>query len=270
MRTACILAALLAACTPALAGLEACKISKKLDAKNFDSVIGAGSKGTLAAFFAPWCGHCKTLAPTWDKVALDFAAEEGCQVAHLDADAAENKPTASKYGVRSYPTIKWFPGDGSAPQDYSSGRTEDSLLEFLNKKCGTSRMPGGALSDSAGRIPTLDTLAGKFLGSTNAARIELVNEAKTFAESLTNSSASYYVKVMNKLAVSSDYLETESKRLSKLAEKKGQLAGRKLDELQIRQNILKAFKAVQDAVDEGTDAAKQKADDLLQKLKEEL
>ena len=50
-----------------------------------------------------------------------------------------------RYGVTGYPTLKFFPKGSSAktPSDYEAGRDEESLMAFLNEKCGTKRVAGG-------------------------------------------------------------------------------------------------------------------------------
>lgn len=66
----------LALATSALAGLEDAKHSTELSAANFDKETKAPSVGTLTAFFAPWCGHCKNLEPVWTKVAAQFEGDD--------------------------------------------------------------------------------------------------------------------------------------------------------------------------------------------------
>lgn len=69
-----------------------------------------------------------------------------CIVANIDADAEPNRPIAQKYGVTSFPTIKFFP-KGGEPIDYDGGRQEADFVEFLNEKCGTHRAVGGGLNE---------------------------------------------------------------------------------------------------------------------------
>jgi protein disulfide-isomerase A6 len=72
-----------------------------------------------------------------------------CIVANVDADAEVNRPLALKYGVQSFPTIKFFP-KGGEPIEYQGGRSEADFVAFLNEKCGTYRAIGGGLNDQVG------------------------------------------------------------------------------------------------------------------------
>jgi len=64
------------------------------------------AKNVLVEFYAPWCGHCKHLAPVYEKVAATFKNEPECIVANIDAD--HYKGISSKYGVSGFPTLKFF------------------------------------------------------------------------------------------------------------------------------------------------------------------
>lgn len=101
---------------------------------NFDKVVFDG-KPTLVEFFAPWCGHCKNLAPVYEELAssLEFAKNK-VQIAKVDADA--EKDLGRKYGVQGFPTLKFFDGKSKDPVDYSGGRDIDSLQSFITDKTG--------------------------------------------------------------------------------------------------------------------------------------
>ncbi|KAJ3105950.1 hypothetical protein HDU97_007296 [Phlyctochytrium planicorne] len=209
---------------------------------DFDSeVFGDASKNTLVEFYAPWCGHCKNLAPIYEKVARTFATEKNCVVANLDATVT--KDVADRYGVQGYPTIKFFEAGKKDPIAYEGGRTEQDFVEFLNKHCGTDRVAGGGLGPKAGKIAALDTLAEKFI-STPADRAVILNDAKKQAKAQNGSKyANYYVKVMEKIAKDGDgYIAKEIARITKISSS-GTTALEKLDDFSIRKNILGSFSA---------------------------
>lgn len=114
--------------------------AKELDSSNFDDIVD-GSRNVLVAFTAPWCGHCKNMKPTYEKIAKAWESESDCLVAHVNADEAENKPIASRYDVRSFPTIKFFPKGAKEPIAYDSGRTEEQFAEVGYKNHRANPVP---------------------------------------------------------------------------------------------------------------------------------
>jgi protein disulfide-isomerase A6 len=88
-----------------------------------------GKGGWLVEFYAPWCGHCKSLAPEWKKAAT--ALSGAIKIAAVDATI--HQEVARKYNVQGYPTIKFFPPGGEAPEEYNAGRTADAIIDYGNK-----------------------------------------------------------------------------------------------------------------------------------------
>jgi len=210
-----------------------------LTSSNFDQIVMDPTKSVFVEFYAPWCGHCKSLAPIWEQLALNFKSESEVVIAKIDAD--NYKDIAGRYDVTGFPTIKFFPKDQKkSPLPYDGGRAEADFVTFLNEKTGTKRKAGGGLNDEAGRIASLDTIAHTFATQKDK-RDATLAQAKQAAAS-AGKWADYYVKVMERILKSGDqYVSDELTRLGKVAG--GSIAPEKADEFTIRQNILRAFKA---------------------------
>lgn len=90
-------------------------------------------KHLLVKFVAPWCGHCKSLAPAYAAAAKQLA-ESNSEIKLASVDATIEQDLAQKFDVKGYPTIKFF-SDGTT-FEYTGGRTQDDLLSWLKKKTG--------------------------------------------------------------------------------------------------------------------------------------
>lgn len=119
----------------AILGANASSAVLDLIPKNFDKVVLNSNKPALVEFFAPWCGHCKTLAPVYEELAqnLQFASDK-VSIGKVDAD--EHKDLGRRFGVQGFPTLKWFDGKSDTPEDYNGGRDLESLTTFVSEKAG--------------------------------------------------------------------------------------------------------------------------------------
>eukprot|EP01026_Neomeris_dumetosa_P054794 TRINITY_DN49424_c0_g2_i1.p2 TRINITY_DN49424_c0_g2~~TRINITY_DN49424_c0_g2_i1.p2 ORF type:complete len:147 (-),score=23.21 TRINITY_DN49424_c0_g2_i1:215-655(-) len=98
-----------------------------LNEKNFDEAVGDG-KTYFIKFYAPWCGHCKQLAPTWGKLGEALASQPGIKIAHVDC--TNNKDLCTKVGVKGYPTLKVF-ANGEEYKAYQGSREIGALKSYI-------------------------------------------------------------------------------------------------------------------------------------------
>ena len=153
---------------------EACLI---LDDQNFAQVVHDTKKHVLVQFYAPWCAHCKHLAPDYEVVANAFLREPSVVVAKYDADW--NKAYGQQYAVTAYPTIKLFNADNRAGLLYEGARDPESMIAFLNAKVGSARNVDGTLKPESAILATMGEHIQEFLkedqgGEFSQAALEVV------------------------------------------------------------------------------------------------
>ncbi|CAH1173804.1 unnamed protein product [Phaedon cochleariae] len=99
--------------------------------ENFDELVLTTDDTWMVEFYAPWCGHCKNLAPEWTKAATELKGK--VKLGAIDATA--NPEKSEKYGVQGYPTIKYFAaGSKKSPLDYDGGRSSIDIVNWAVEK----------------------------------------------------------------------------------------------------------------------------------------
>jgi len=103
---------------------------KVLTGTTFDEFVTNSGKDVLVEFYAPWCGHCKTLAPKYDAAAK--------QLAHLSdkltlakVDATENEVPGVQ--IQGFPTLKYWKAGNPTPIEYDGERETDGIVSWIKK-----------------------------------------------------------------------------------------------------------------------------------------
>jgi thioredoxin 1 len=111
---------------------ENSKVREVTDDNFAEEIVGAEGLA-IVDFWAAWCGPCRIVAPVVEELAEEYS-EKGLRVGKLDVDA--NQATASRYGIRSIPTILFFKGGemvdrviGAVPKPHLEQKIQEHLEE---------------------------------------------------------------------------------------------------------------------------------------------
>ena len=114
---------------------------KVIVGKTFDQIAMDDSKDVFVKFYAPWCGHCKKLAPVWDELGEAYKDNSNIVIAKFDATANE----AEGVNVRGYPTLIFYPkGDKKNPVNYDGERDLEGFKKWLSENAPTLKGDAGS------------------------------------------------------------------------------------------------------------------------------
>merc|ERR1712219_19483 len=115
---------------------------------NFDEMTkfktGEATGIWFIKFYAPWCGHCKRLAPTWEEVATELKGK----VNVAKVDVTENQELGKQFGVKGFPTLLLF--KNGKMEKYKGDRSKEALCEHATTYTPTEANPAAPVTTEEG------------------------------------------------------------------------------------------------------------------------
>ena len=104
----------------------------ELTTDNWETEVVQSDKPVLVDFWAPWCGPCRALGPTIDKLADSYAGK--VKVGKLNTD--DHPDVAARYAISGIPQVLFFQG-GDQPKERLVGlRPEAEFVKVVNRAFG--------------------------------------------------------------------------------------------------------------------------------------
>ncbi|KAJ9460521.1 Protein disulfide-isomerase like 2-1 [Diplonema papillatum] len=107
-------------------------VVQKLTGDNIDKLVQDKTKDVMIKFFAPWCGHCKSMEEDWSDFAAMYKGVKDVVIAEADADSY--REIGNKYGVGSFPTIKLYTKKDKDGIEFKGARHAAAFDSFLKQK----------------------------------------------------------------------------------------------------------------------------------------
>nr|CAD1842064.1 unnamed protein product [Ananas comosus var. bracteatus] len=107
---------------------------KVVVADSLRDVVFNSGKNVFLEFYAPWCEHCKKLAPILEEVAISFKNETDIVIAKMDATAND---VPKEFDIPGYPTLYFVSASGKR-LPYDGERTAEEIIDFVQKNRETT------------------------------------------------------------------------------------------------------------------------------------
>jgi len=116
--------------------------------KSFKKIVMDPTKDVLIEAYAPWCGHCKTLAPKYEELAKRLSKySDTLTIAKIDATANSLPP---EFAVKGFPTIWFVPANNkNAPIKYEGAREVEDFVKFIKREASLPLVPKGGAEEAA-------------------------------------------------------------------------------------------------------------------------
>ena len=204
----------------------------ELDDMTFDKFVPV-DRPALVEFYAPWCGHCRTLASELDMLGTVFGEHRRLNLVKVNAD--EYGALAERFKIEGFPTLKFFDMDGTIED--VEGRQMDELADYLWSKVGKVTF-----------LPELESHLKSFLSNDNDNdRNDAISQAEVAVAELEDSKAKtygdVYLRIMRSiLKKGDDYVQKEKARIEGMIQKDlSALSEKKVQEFAYKIEILEIF-----------------------------
>lgn len=131
----------------------------ELTEDTFEKQISSGYH--FVKFYAPWCGHCQKLAPTWDELANSLRNDDAVSISRIDC--TQHRSVCGQFDIKGYPTLLWIE-DGKKVDKYTGQRTHEELKAYVSMMLGKNADEASQKSKSSdgGRHAILSLTADSF------------------------------------------------------------------------------------------------------------
>jgi protein disulfide-isomerase-like protein len=83
----------------------------------------------LIMFYAPWCGHCKSMMPIFNEFAEKYGDGETLNVGRISCDEGSNSDLCTSYNVNGFPTVHYL--SGGYFYEFHGPRTIENFAQFI-------------------------------------------------------------------------------------------------------------------------------------------
>ena len=149
---------------------------------NIDTIL-AEKNALFVKFYAPWCGHCKHLAPVFENASRN---SQGINVSFAEMDATANQVSANKFQIQGYPTL-YLLMEGQDPILYDDERTESVMLQWISAQL----KPNITCLKTIGHLPNVSSVIYIYENNYNESLITKLAKGLKGAEVYQGSFATY-------------------------------------------------------------------------------